>query len=367
MLEYHDHMSERIPENIAEKLREIVTQHNELAEQLLDPDTLTDHRRVTSLSIKKAAIAPLVEQFEMYESATAQQQECEELLTGDDAELAAMAKEELIQLDEQISKFAEAIQKQLVTADEQSVGSVILEIRAGVGGDEAAIWAGDLENMYRRFANFKGWKIDDMDRSAGEMGGCKQVIITLSGEGVWTNLGFESGTHQVKRVPATETQGRIHTSTATVAILPEPEEVEVELDPNDVKESITTSQGPGGQNVNKVATAVHLIHEPTGIEVRMQDTKSQAQNREKAWKLLRARLFNAQKAKFDAERAEQRNSMIGSGNRAEKIRTYRHKDNLIVDHRISGNYNLADVMSGNMQPMIDQLIEAETARRLTEL
>jgi peptide chain release factor 1 len=214
--------------------------------------------------------------------------------------------------------------------------------------------------MYVRFAGIRGWKIEDM-------GGTKDIIINIAGEGVWTNLGFESGTHQVKRVPATETQGRIHTSTATVAVLPEPEEVEIDLDPNDVKESITTSTGPGGQNVNKVATAVHLIHEPSGIEVRMQDTKSQAQNREKAWKLLRARLFEVQKAKIDAERAEARSSMIGSGNRAEKIRTYRYKDNLIVDHRISGNYNLSDTISGNMQPMMDQLIEAETARRLAEL
>ncbi len=353
-------MSSRIPENVAEKLREIIVQHNELAKQLLDPEVLTDHRQVTALSIKKAAIAPLVEQFEKYESVSVQQQECKELIAGDDGELASMGKEELQKLGAQLDLLSTAILKQLVTADEQSVGSVIVEIRAGVGGDEAAIWARDLEDMYRRFVQFRGWKIE-------EMSGSKTIILCIAGEGVWTNLGFESGTHQVKRVPETETQGRVHTSTATVAVLPEPEEIEVELNPNDVKESITTSTGPGGQNVNKVATAVHLIHEPTGIEVRMQDTKSQAQNREKAWKLLRARLFEIQKAKKDAKRAEQRNSMIGSGSRAEKIRTYRYKDNLIVDHRTNENYNLADVMAGNMQPMIDQLIEVETARRLAEL
>jgi peptide chain release factor 1 len=350
----------RITENVAEKLREIVVQHNELAVQLLDPDILTDHLKVTSLSIKKAAIAPLVEQFKTYESALSQLQECEELVAGDDVEVAALAKEELSALDAQLCELTEHIQKQLVTADEQSVGSIILEVRAGVGGDEASIWASDLEEMYKRYAGIRGWKIEDM-------GGTKEIILCIGGEGVWANLGFESGTHQVKRVPATETQGRIHTSTATVAVLPEPEEVEIDLDPNDVKESITTSTGPGGQNVNKVATAVHLIHEPSGIEVRMQDTKSQAQNREKAWKLLRARLFEVQKAKIEAERAQKRNSMIGSGSRAEKIRTYRFKDNLIVDHRISAHYNLSDTMSGNMQPMIDQLIEIETAQRLAEL
>jgi len=353
-------VSERIPENVAEKLREIVVQHNELADQLLDPDVLTDHRKVTSLSIKKAAIASLVEQFEAYETAIAQELECEEVSKGDDNELAAMAKEELPKLASELDRLGDAILKQLVTAEEQSVGSVILEVRSGVGGDEATLWANDLEEMYRKYAQIRKWKIE-------EMGSSNTIMFGIAGEGVWANLAFESGTHQVKRVPATETQGRIHTSTATVAILPEPEEVEVDLDPNDVKESITTSTGPGGQNVNKVATAVHLIHEPTGVEVRMQDTKSQAQNREKAWKLLRARLFDAQKAKLDAARAEKRNSLIGSGSRAEKIRTYRYKDNLIVDHRISGNYNLADIMSGNMQPMVDHLIEAETARRLAEL
>jgi peptide chain release factor 1 len=353
-------MSERISDNVVEKLLEIVQQHDELSAQLLEPDVLTNHKKVTALSIKKAAIAPLVEQFNAYQTALAQQRVCEEVALGDDAELASMAKEELVELDSKLTARTLSIQKQLVTAKEQSVGSVILEVRAGVGGDEATLWANDLEEMYRRFAHLRGWKIEELDTS-------KTIILSIAGEGVWTNLGFESGTHQVKRVPATETQGRIHTSTATVAVLPEPEEIEIDLDPNDVKESITTSTGPGGQNVNKVATAVHLIHEPTGIEVRMQDTKSQAQNREKAWKLLRARLFDVQKAKIDAERAEARNSMIGSGNRAEKIRTYRYKDNLIVDHRISGNYNLADVLSGNMQIMIDELIEAETARRLAEL
>ena len=360
-------MSERIPENVADKLREIVKQHDTLSAQLLEPEVLTDHKKVTSLSIKKAAIAKIVEQFIEYENAIVQETECQELMKGEDKELASMAKEELPELSAQLSTLSEQIQKQLVTADEQSVGSVILEVRAGVGGDEAAIWAGDIEDMYRRYASSKGWKVEDMDRSAGEMGGCKAVMFGIAGEGVWANLAFESGTHQVKRVPATETQGRVHTSTATVAVLPEPEEVEVELDANDVKESITTSQGPGGQNVNKVATAVHLIHEPSGIEVRMQDTKSQAQNREKAWKLLRARLFEVQKAKIDAERAEKRNSMIGSGSRAEKIRTYRYKDNLVVDHRIGGNYNLATLISGDLQPMVNELIEAETARRLAEL
>ena len=360
-------MSERIPENVAQKLREIADQHAELSAQLMDGEILSDHRKVKTLSIKKAAIASIVEQFESYVSALALEQELAEIIVGGDKDLADLARDELPKVKEQLTTLTSTILKQLVTADEQSVGSIILEIRAGVGGDEAALWAGDLEEMYRRFATSHGWSVDEMDRSAGEMGGYKSVIIGIAGEGVWMNFGFESGTHQVKRVPTTEAQGRIHTSTATVAVLPEPEEVEVELDPNDVQEHITTSTGPGGQNVNKVATAVHLIHEPTGIEVRMQDTKSQSQNREKAWKLLRARLFDQQKAKMEAERAEARSSMIGSGSRAEKIRTYRYKDNLVVDHRIGESFNLSEFMAGNMQPLVDQLVEAETARRLADL
>jgi peptide chain release factor 1 len=184
---------------------------------------------------------------------------------------------------------------------------------------------------------------------------------------VWSQLGYEGGTHQVKRIPATEAQGRVHTSTATVAVLPEPEEVEVKLDPADVKEMITTAQGPGGQNVNKVATAVHLIHRPTGIEVRMQETKSQTQNRERAWSLLRARLYERQRAEAHAQRAEARSSMIGTASRAEKIRTYRYKDNIVVDHRIDDSFNLTTVMAGGLQPVVDALIEADTAKRLAAL
>ena len=360
-------MSNRIPENVAQKLGEIGIQYEGLSDQLLDPDILADHKQVTALSIKKSAIESLVHAFERYQSLLTQESELEEMQRSDDAEIATLAKDEFEQVQVELESLSASIEKQLVNADDQAIGSVILEIRAGVGGDEAAIWAGDIEEMYTRYASSRGWKIEEMERSVADMGGCKAVMLNIAGEGVWSNLAFESGTHQVKRVPATETQGRVHTSTATVAVLPEPEEVEVKLDAKDVQEKITTATGPGGQNVNKVATAVHLIHEPSGIEVRMQDTKSQAQNREKAWKLLRARLYEKQKAEVDAKRAETRQSLIGTGSRAEKIRTYRYKDNQVVDHRVSASHNLTDFMSGNIQTVLDLLIEAETANRLAEL
>ena len=355
-------------DRIFTKLDEFREQMAEIDAQLVDPEVVTDHRLVRSLSIKKAALAPIVEGYESYLSAQAEIAELREVLAaGEDDELVALARDELPALESRAAELIDQIQTRLVTADDQSIGSIILEVRAGVGGDEAGLWAGDLVEMYRRYAQDRGWSVSEIELSPAEQGGFKHAILNVAGEAVWANLGYEGGTHQVKRVPATETQGRIHTSTATVAVLPEPEEVEVELDTNDVKEMITTSQGPGGQNVNKVATCVHLIHEPTGISVRMQDTKSQARNRELAWQLLRARLYEQQKAAHDAERAEARNSLIGSGNRAEKIRTYRYKENLVVDHRTRANGNLSEVMAGRLQSLVDGLIEQDTAQRLAAL
>jgi len=361
-------MLSNLPANLIAKLDELTAQHAELSQQLMEPDVLSDHRRVRALSIKRAALERIVTDYRAYRDVLDEIDSNQALIDeADDEELSQLAREELPGLHEKARELIGAVQKKLVTADDQSVGAVILEVRAGVGGDEAALWAGDLLEMYRRAAAEHGWKIEDIDLQPGEQGGFKSAIVSVRGEGVWARLGYEGGTHQVKRVPATETQGRIHTSTATVAVLPEPEEVEIELDASDVREMITTAQGPGGQNVNKVATAVHLIHEPTGIEVRIQDTKSQSQNREKAWQLLRARLYERQKAQQDAERAEHRNRMIGRGNRAEKIRTYRYKENLAIDHRIGQSFNLTEITAGKIQPMIDALIEHDVAQRLAAL
>lgn len=365
-------MSIDVPENLIRKLDELDEQFEETNAQLLDPDVVTNHHKVRTLSVKRAALVGLVESYRKFCECNKQAEELRQLISENaDPELSQLAREELPDLESKAVALIQSVQQQLVTADDRSVGSIIIEIRAGVGGDEAAIWAGDLAEMYQRYsAAQKGWGSEILQANSSDMGGYKMIILRIQGEGVWAELGYEGGTHQVKRVPATETQGRVHTSTATVAVLTEPEDVEVKIDTNDVKEMITTSQGPGGQNVNKVATAVHLIHQPTGIEVRMQDTKSQAQNREKAWQLLKARLYERQKAEADAERSEERNSMIGSGSRSEKIRTYRYKDNLVVDHRIGsgqGGFNLTEIMAGSLSDMINALVEQDTAQRLAAL
>ncbi len=352
------------------KLDEIAAQLRQIDSDLADLAVASDPARMIALSTKRAAIEPVVTQYRAYRSALTEADDLRTMLDDGDAEMAEMAKAELPEVEARAEQLLEQIKGDLVTSDDRAIGSVILELRAGVGGDEAGIWAGDLLQMYERFAQQRGWKWEMMDASASEMGGFKAAVVSVKGEQVWQYLGYEGGTHCVKRVPATESQGRIHTSTATVAVLPEPEQLDVQINPDDVEIDITTAQGPGGQNVNKVATAVKMKHRPTGIEVRMQDTKSQQQNREKAWLLLRARVYEHYQKQADAERAESRSRMIGTGERGERIRTYRYKDNLVVDHRLGssiGSFNLQPVLAGELSDLIHALIEQDKAQRLAAL
>jgi peptide chain release factor 1 len=361
---------ESLDPSLQSKLVELSDQFDALSHKLEDPEVLSDHKQVSALSMKRAALSPVVEGYSAYCKLVCEADDLREVILGDDEELAAMAKEELPEIEHKAGETIEQIKQTLVTTDDRSISSVMLEIRAGTGGDEAALWARDLLAVYTKYAASKGWNVEELDMATDPgFGGIRHAVLNFQGDGVWQELSFEAGVHSVKRVPETETQGRVHTSTCTVAVLPEPEAVEVNIDwGNDVEEHITTAQGPGGQNVNKVATAVHMIHKPTGVEVRMQETKSQAQNREKAKRLLTARVYEIERQKIDAERAESRNTQIGTGGRSEKIRVYRYQDNIVADQRLDHKFNKTKILEdADLGPLFDALIEQETARRLASL
>ncbi|MEX0744507.1 MAG: PCRF domain-containing protein [Phycisphaeraceae bacterium] len=354
--------------NLLSKLETLHAQFEELDAKLADPAVVSDPDKLRELRVRRAAIADLVERYRQYKALRRQIVEHEQIVAErEDAELAELARSELPGLRDQAEALLEATANELVTADDRAVGAVILELRAGTGGAEAALWAGDLLQMYQTYAQAKEWTFELISASAGDQGGVRHAVANVRGLGVWQGLGYEGGVHCVKRVPATETQGRVHTSTATVAVLPEPEKLAIDIPDSDVDTHVTTAQGPGGQNVNKVATAVHMIHKPTGIEVRMQETKSQRQNRERAWQILRARVYDHFQRQADSERAEQRSSMIGSGGRSERVRTYRYKDNMVVDHRLGASFNLATVIAGELDELVNALITADRAKRLAAL
>jgi len=363
--------TDAIPSALKAKLDELAEQYRDVGRQLEDPDVLADHEQVRDLSIRRSALAPVVEGYQRFGGLLDEAAELRQAIaSGEDAELAEMAKAELPGIEARAAEEIEAVKAALVSSDDNLVGSVILEIRAGTGGDEAQLWAADLLGMYEKYASKKSWAFETLDFTGGEgHGGLRSASVSVKGEGVWAELSFEAGVHSVKRVPATEAQGRIHTSTATVAVLPEPKAVEVTIDwANDVTEHITTAQGPGGQNVNKVATAVHLVHNPTGIEVRMQESKSQHQNREKARRLLMARLYELQLREAEAERSAARKGQIGTGERSEKVRVYRYQDGIVADQRLDEKFQLRQILfDGDLATLMSALLEQRTAQRLADL
>ena len=328
----------------------------------------TDGAEVVRLAKEHAELKPVAEAAARLAKAQSQRAELQELAGGEDAEMAALAREELAQLDQQIPELEHALALRLAPRDADENASAILEVRAGTGGDEAALFAGELFRMYQRYAQAHGWRVEVESESEGEVGGFKEIIASISGEGVFGRLKFESGVHRVQRVPQTEAQGRIHTSAATVAVLPEPTDVDIEINDADLRIDTYRSSGAGGQHVNKTDSAVRITHIPTGIVVTSSE-KSQHQNRARAMKVLKARLYEQKREALAAERSEARKTQVGSGDRSERIRTYNFPQGRITDHRINLTlYNLPKVIDGEaLDEVIDPLIAEDQAARLASL
>ena len=351
-------------QSLIERKRE---RFQQLESEIADPHLFDNRQRASDTMREHSSIKSLLAQWEELEAARQQLADNRELAAATDADLAQMAQEEIPALEKRVADLEFAVQFALLPPDENDDRDAIVEIRAGTGGSEAAIFAADLYRMYMRYAETAGLKIEDLESSPSELGGLKETIFKVSGESVFRKLRYESGVHRVQRVPATEAQGRIHTSTATVAVLPEAEEVDFEIKPEDLRIEVCRAGGPGGQGVNTTDSAVQVMYIPTGRIVRCQDGRSQQKNKEKALKILRARLLEDKKREEEAKYSAHRKSQIGSGGREEKIRTYNFPQNRITDHRIGLTlYNLDRVLEGDLNEMISSLQHADLEQRLKE-
>jgi len=351
-----------------EKLEAIKDRFQEVAALLAQPNVMADRKQHATLSKEYKDLSKIVKVYNQYQKVLVDAESAKTVLhTEKDVDFRELAKEELERLEKDKDALEKQIKTMLLPKDPNDGKDIILEIRAGTGGNEAAIFAGDLFRMYKRFAESKGWKLNLLDTTEGAAGGYKEIICTLSGEEVYGTMKFESGVHRVQRVPATEAQGRIHTSAASVIVLPEAGDVEVDLDMNDVRKDTFCSSGPGGQSVNTTYSAVRLTHIPTGIVVSCQDGKSQLKNLEKALKVLRARLYERELKKQQEAVGAERKSMVKSGDRSEKIRTYNYPQGRVTDHRISYTvHNLPVVMDGGIESMIEALRIADSTAKMQE-
>ena len=351
-----------------DKLAAIKTRYDEIAEQMTDPAVIADMKKFVQLNKDYKELEPIVEVYIEYKDVVDNIESSKEIIKNEtDEDFIQMAKDELAELISRKEELDEEIKVLLIPKDPQDAKNAILEIRAGTGGDEASIFAGDLFRMYQKYCETKGWKFEAVDMTEGTVGGFKEIIVNISGKDVYGIMKYESGVHRVQRVPQTETQGRVHTSAATVAVLPEAEEFDVELNQGDIRKDTYCSSGPGGQSVNTTYSAIRLTHIPTGIVVTCQDEKSQLKNLDKAMKVLRSRIYEIEHQKYLDEISSQRKSMVSTGDRSAKIRTYNYPQGRVTDHRINLTlYNLSNIVDGDIQEIIDKLQMAENTERLKE-
>jgi peptide chain release factor 1 len=351
-----------------DKLAQVEARFDELTAQMARPDVASDYSQVAELARERADLEPLVNQYRTYKDVLTQIDDARALLEDDDADMVELAQAELEALQPRAEALEDKLRRMLIPKDPRDDKNVLIEIRAGAGGDEAGLFAADLSRMYMRYAENQGWKTEFLSSNETGVGGFKEAVFEVAGKGAYSHLKYESGVHRVQRVPITESSGRIHTSTATVAVLPEMDDVEVEINPSDIEMEVYTSSGPGGQHMQKNATAVRLHHKPSGLVVSCENQRSQTQNRLRAMAVLRARLYEMEQEKITAEIDESRRSQVGSGQRSEKIRTYNFPQNRVTDHRIGLSvYSLDRVLDGDLDQFVEELSDAEQAERLAAL
>ncbi len=358
-----------LSQSILSKLDDLSDRQSEISALLADPDVMADRDRFTALSREYAELEPVIQNFHAFRQLESAYQEAESLLQDDDPEMRELAREDMNSISDDLLANEKHLKRLLLPKDPKDASNVFLEIRAGTGGDEAAIFAGDLFRMYCRYADSRGWNLEIVSDRPGEHGGYKEIILRVAGKSVYSRLKFESGAHRVQRVPETESQGRIHTSACTIAVLPEAEDIEaIDINKADIRVDTYRASGAGGQHVNKTDSAVRLTHIPTGLVVECQDERSQLKNRARAMALLQAKLLDQARSEQEAEQALSRKSLVGSGDRSERIRTYNYPQGRITDHRINLTlYKLDEITQGNLDEIIEPLIQEYQADQLAAL